>query len=525
MNSSELQSYDIFIIGGGINGAGIARDGAGRGYSVALAEMNDFASGTSSASTKLFHGGLRYLEFFKFKLVREALIEREVLLKASPHISWPMRFVLPLNPEMRFERDTPTSRFLERLMPWMKGRRPTWLIRLGLFLYDFLGRRNILIGTAAVDLKKNQVGAPLQDKYSKAYEYSDCWVEDSRLTLLNIIDSQQRGAKIYARTKVMSAVQQRGLWKIELKDEKENTFYCRAKLLINAGGPWVEDVIQNVSQLQSKEKVRLVRGSHIVIRKLYEHEKCYFFQGKDGRILFVIPYEEDFTLIGTTDAEHNSLSIKPKCSDAEIDYIIAFANIYFKNNISRDDIIWTYSGIRPLYDDGTISVSAATRDYVVKLNSSAGAPVLNIFGGKITTYRKLAESVLEEIDQIMCNTTDPWTADAPLPGGEISIEGVIKLRQDLAVQLPFLDEFTIRRLIRQYGTQCASIFSNINSVEDLSDYFGHGLFAHEIDWAIANEWVRSAEDFLWRRSKLGLRLNQSQVDSLENYIKSFLVNM
>ena len=277
-----------------------------------------------------------------------------------------------------------------------------------------------------------------------------------------------------------------------------------------------------MSKLESQEKVRLVKGSHIVTKKLYDHEKSYLFQGKDGRILFVIPYEEDYTLIGTTDVEHDSPRSKPKCSDIEIDYIISFVNNYFKNDISQRDVVWTYSGVRPLYDDGESSLTAVKRDYVIKLNSSAGVPVLNIFGGKITTYRKLAESALVEIDKIMCKKTVPWTAGTALPGGDTSIEGVFRLRQALALQLPFLDKFTIRRLIRQYGTQCVSIFSNINSVEDLAEHFGHGLFAHEIDWAIANEWVRCAEDFLWRRSKMGLRLNKSQADALDNYIKKQL---
>ena len=523
MNCSKNNKYDIFIIGGGINGAGIARDAAGRGYAVALAEMNDFASGTSSASTKLFHGGLRYLEFFEFRLVREALIEREVLLKVTPHISWPMRFVLPVNPEMQVESYTPISLVLARLMPWMKERRPTWLIRLGLYVYDFLGKRNILPGTVTVDLKNNEVGKPLQEKYKIAFEYSDCWVEDSRLTLLNVIDAQQRGATIYSRTKVMSAIQEKGVWKIQLKSEEGKNSFCSSKILINAAGPWVVDVIQNLAHLESHDKVRLIKGSHIVTKKLFEHEKCYIFQGEDGRVLFAIPYEEDYTLIGTTEVEHSNIYTYPECSNAEIDYIIAFVNSYLANKISKSDVIWTYSGVRPLYDDGAGSAAAAaTRDYAVKVNSSAGAPALNIFGGKITTYRRLAERVMSEIDQIMRKKTDPWTAGVALPGGDTSIEGVTELRQSLALQLPFLDKFTIRRLIRQYGTQCAFIFRNINSIDDLGEHFGHGLFAHEIDWAIANEWVQTAEDFLWRRTKLGLRLTKSQASVLEEYITNFL---
>lgn len=519
MTQSDDKPYDLFVIGGGINGAGIARDAAGRGYSVALAEMNDFASATSSASTKLFHGGLRYLEFFEFRLVREALIEREVLLKAMPHIAWPMRFVLPVFADMRFENDTPTSRLLSFFMPWMKGRRPRWLIRLGLFLYDNLGGRKILPGTSALDLRQAPEGAPLDDKYKHAFEYSDCWVEDSRLTLLNVVDAEKRGADIFERTKVTSAAFENGFWQVTLLDSFGNTSVCRAKMLVNAGGPWVEDVIQNVARLKTNDAVRLVRGSHIITKKLYDHDKCYFFQGTDGRIMFAIPYEEDFTLIGTTDAEHVDVFEKPVCTEREINYMIEFVNGYFKQDISPEDVVWTYSGVRPLYEDGASSATAATRDYVLRLNTSAGAPVLNIFGGKITTYRKLAESALEKIDSVFQKKTQKWTAGAPLPGGEVAIDDIQTLRSNLAKQLPFLDPFTIRRLVRQYGTQCETIFAQVNSLKDLGTSFGQGVFAHEIDWAIANEWVRSAEDFLWRRSKMGLRLSLEQAEALESYIK------
>ena len=511
--------YDLFVIGGGINGAGIARDAAGRGYSVALAEMNDFASATSSSSTKLFHGGLRYLEFFEFRLVREALIEREVLLKAMPHISWPMRFVLPVYPDMRFESDTPASRLLSLVMPWMKGRRPRWLIRLGLLLYDHLGGRKILPGTSSLNLDHAPEGEPLDDKYHHAYEYSDCWVEDSRLTLLNVMDAHRQGAKIYARTKVTSATPADRHWQITLEDAAGRQSTCRAKMIVNAGGPWVEDVIRNVTRVNTNEKVRLVRGSHIVTKRLYPHDKCYFFQGTDGRIMFSIPYEEDYTLIGTTDTDHNDPSEKPACTESEADYMIAFVNNYFKKKITRRDVVWTYSGVRPLYDDGANSATAATRDYTLRLDVSTGASVLNIFGGKITTYRKLAETALQEIDAVMMKQTRPWTASSPLPGGNVTVDGIPQLQSDLAAQLPFLNAFTIRRLIRQYGTQCAGIFADIKSIEDLGRSFGHGLFAHEIDWAIANEWVCSGEDFLWRRSKMGLRLTMRQSKALDSYIK------
>lgn len=517
--SDTVDICDLFVIGGGINGAGIARDAAGRGYSVRLAEMNDFASATSSASTKLFHGGLRYLEFFELGLVRKALIEREVLLNAMPHISWPMRFVLPIYPEMRFDSETPTSRQLSFVMPWLKGRRPAWLIRLGLFLYDHLGGRKMLQATDKLDLRKAPEGLPLQDKYELAYEYSDCWVEDSRLTLLNIRDAVNRGAHVHARTKVVSATRLDGIWELVLIDQSGEQTRCKARMIVNAGGPWVEDIIQGVARLNTTDRIRLVRGSHIVTRKLYDNGKCYFFQGSDGRIMFAIPYEEDFTLIGTTDAAHDDLAQKPECTDAEADYMIAFVNEYFERAISREDVVWSYSGVRPLYDDGASSATAATRDYVLRVDTSAGAPVLNIFGGKITTYRKLAEEALERVDTTLGRKTAPWTANASLPGGDFAYADHDMQLNRLARLLPFFDAFTIRRLFRQYGTQCAPIFAGVTGKDQLGTDFGHGVTEHEIDWAIANEWVQSAQDFLWRRSKMGLRFSEAETEKLDTHIR------
>ncbi|WP_299348931.1 glycerol-3-phosphate dehydrogenase, partial [uncultured Maritalea sp.] len=333
-------TYDLFIIGGGINGCGIARDAAGRGLSVALAEMDDLASATSSSSTKLFHGGLRYLEYFEFRLVREALIERENLLVAMPHISWPMRFVLPYHPDMRFESDTPTSKLLTMFMPWMKGQRPAWLIRLGLFMYDNLGGRKILPGTKTIDLTTAPEGDPIDNKFERAYEYSDCWVEDSRLVVLNARDAQNRGANIMTRTKVVNAVSEKGIWTVTTENKitgEQQEF--RAKLLVNAGGPWVENIIRNVAHIKTNEGVRLVRGSHIVTKKLFDHDKAYFFQGEDGRIIFAIPYEQDFTLIGTTDQDHADVDTKPECTPEEQEYLCKFASQYFEKPITRDDIV------------------------------------------------------------------------------------------------------------------------------------------------------------------------------------------
>jgi len=515
---NQTKNVDIFVIGGGVNGCGIARDAVGRGYSVCLAEMNDLASSTSSASTKLFHGGLRYLEYFEFRLVREALIEREILLRAMPHISWPMRFVLPFHKDMRFENDTPTSKLLSFIMPWTKGRRPAWLIRFGLFLYDHLGGREILPGTTTVDLRTGPEGEPLVDKFERAFEYSDCWVEDSRLVVLNARDAKAKGADIRVQTKVVSATFKNDLWHVVTQNADGVEQTTIAKMIVNAGGPWVEDIIRNTIQLKSTEGVRLVRGSHIVTKKMYDHDKCYFFQGEDGRITFSIPYEDDFTLIGTTDAEHADLSEKPTCTPEESRYLIEFANKYFKQKISDEDIVWSYSGVRPLYNDGASSATAATRDYVLKVNHSAGGPVLNVFGGKITTYRRLAESALELIDVEFKRKTTKWTAKASMPGGDFPVTGVPALQDELSKTLPFLPHKTIKRLIRQYGTEASSIFAGSTSLKDLGDDFGHGISQRELDWAIENEWVTEADDFLWRRSKLGLRLNRNEIEKVSAYI-------
>lgn len=515
--TSEVR--DLFVIGGGINGCGIARDAAGRGLSVTLAEMNDLASATSSASTKLFHGGLRYLEYFEFRLVREALIERETLLRAMPHISWPMRFVLPYHADMRFESNTPTSNLLSIVMPWMKGRRPAWLIRLGLFLYDNLGGRKVLPGTTTVDLRQGPEGAPLNDKFSKAYEYSDCWIEDSRLVVLNARDAQARGAQIMVGTKVLSADRVDDHWDVSIEDvQSGQKDVIKARMLVNAGGPWVGDIIQQRVRINSTEGVRLVRGSHIVTRKLYDHDKCYFFQGTDGRIIFAIPYEGDFTLIGTTDAEHDDPSVTPTCTPQERDYLVNFANQYFEKPISKDDVVWSYSGVRPLYDDGASSATAATRDYTLKVDSSGGAPILNCFGGKITTYRRLAESALEKIAPFFENVPGEWTAGVPLPGGDFPVDAFDRLVEDIQVEHPYLSPFHARRLVRAYGTLASDVLGDATSLDDLGEDFGASLTEREVRWLITHEFARCADDILWRRSKLGLRLSAEEIQRLDTWV-------
>ena len=519
MSQSETpETVDLFIIGGGINGCGIARDAVGRGYSVQLAEMNDLASATSSASTKLFHGGLRYLEYWEIRLVREALIERETLLRAMPHISWPMRFVLPFHRDMRFEGDTPTSKLLSVVMPWMKGRRPAWLIRLGLFMYDNLGGRQILKGTTSLKLHGTPEGEPLQDQFEKAYEYSDCWIEDSRLVVLNARDAQSRGAKINTRTKVVSAEQVDGAWQITLEPATGPRRIVRARMLVNAGGPWVEDVIRNTVRINTTEGVRLVRGSHIVTRKLYDHDKCYFFQGEDGRIIFTIPYETDFTLIGTTDADHADVRTKPICTPEEQSYLVNFASQYLKTPITTDDIVWTYSGVRPLYNDGASSATAATRDYVLKVDQSAGAPVLNVFGGKITTYRRLAETALQKIEPFFGKNDKPWTAGVALPGGDFPVDGVHALKDRLRDAYPFLSVRWADRLIKAYGNEAFDMLGDAKTAEDLGRDFGATLTEREVKWMVRNEFAHTANDIVWRRSKLGLRLSAQEIAKLDAWL-------
>ncbi|ABD56601.1 glycerol-3-phosphate dehydrogenase [Jannaschia sp. CCS1] len=508
--------YDLFVIGGGINGCGIARDAAGRGLSVCLAEMEDLAGATSSASTKLFHGGLRYLEYFEFKLVRHALEERETLLRAMPHISWPMRFVLPLSKDMRFDNSTPTSKILGTVMPWMKGRRPNWLIRVGLFLYDNLGGRKILPGTKGVSLDGTVEGAPLQDRFTKAYEYSDCWVEDARLVVLNARDAEARGARIMVRTEVTTAERDGDLWRVTVRGEAGNEV-IHARALVNAGGPWVADIVRNVARQNSSEGVRLVRGSHIVTRKLYDHDKCYFFQGTDGRIIFSIPYETDYTLIGTTDAEHLDSPRTAECTPEERDYLLTFANEYFKDSLSAEDVVWTYSGVRPLYDDGAKSATAATRDYVLSLDD-AGAPMLNVFGGKITTYRVLAQDAWDKIARFFPEATGHWTAGVPLPGGDFPVDGVPALIADLKAGYPFLSDRWAKRLIRAYGTEASDLLGMAKSADDLGQDFGATLTEAEVRWLMTREYARKAADVVWRRSKLGLKLSADQIAALDAYM-------
>ncbi|KGF68159.1 glycerol-3-phosphate dehydrogenase [Hoeflea sp. BAL378] len=494
--------YDVFVIGGGINGCGIARDAVGRGYSVCLAEMNDLASGTSSWSSKLIHGGLRYLEHYEFRLVREALTEREVLLANAPHIIWPLRFVLPHHREMR----------------------PAWLLRLGLFLYDHIGQRKLLPATRTLDLRTSPVGKPLKPLFSKGFEYSDCWVNDARLVVLNAVDAAERGADIHTRTEVVKAERRDGVWEIVLADRSGTSpaegreRRVRARMIVNAGGPWVDRILSGVVGRNDAHNVRLVQGSHIVVPKLHDHDRAYIFQNGDGRIIFALPYEEDFTLIGTTDRDYDGDPKDVAITDGEIDYLCAAASEYFARPVERASIVWTYSGVRPLYDDGATAAQEATRDYVLKPDPSEGAPLINIFGGKITTYRKLAESVLELVEARLGRKSSPWTHRAALPGGDFPADGFDALVARIEADYPFLEPRQARRYVRHYGTRARILLGAARSVAEMGQDFGHGLYAREVDYLIAQEWAMEAADVIWRRSKRGLRLDRDQVTALDAYM-------
>ncbi|MGI9385545.1 MAG: glycerol-3-phosphate dehydrogenase [Methyloligellaceae bacterium] len=491
---------DLAIIGGGINGCGIARDAAGRGLSVVLAEKDDLASGTSSASTKLIHGGLRYLEHYEFRLVRESLIEREVLLRAAPHIIRPMRFILPHH----------------------KGLRPRWLIRLGLFLYDHLGGRKLLPGTRTLDLTRDPAGRPLRDTFRHAFEYSDCWVEDARLVVLNAMDAAERGARIHVRTECVEAARERDRWRIKLRDTTTGaTSELHARALVNAAGPWVSEVLSGRIRLNTDDRVRLVKGSHIVVQRLFDGDRAYIFQNTDQRIVFAIPYEGDFTLIGTTDEDVTGDPGAATISDGEIAYLCDAVSAYFRTPISRDSIVWTYSGVRPLYDDGSTKAQEATRDYVLRLDAPKdAAPLLSIFGGKITTSRRLAEEALEELAPHLANGRAEWTAAAALPGGDFPVDGATALKERIRDAYPFLTEALAARLARAYGTRVWQLLGKITAQDQLGEHFGAELYELEVAYLMRHEWARTADDVLWRRSKLGLRLSKAERDGLRRWMEA-----
>lgn len=494
--------YDILIIGGGINGCGIARDAAGRGYTVCLCEAGDLGSGTSSASTKLIHGGLRYLEYYEFSLVRKALIEREVIWKMAPHIVRPLRFVLPHH----------------------KGLRPKWLLRLGLFLYDYMGGRKLLPPTKTVNLKLEDTGKALKPEFVSGFEYSDCQVNDSRLVILNAADAENKGAIIHTRTKVTDAQFLNDHWQITYENTANGkSNQITAKMIINAAGPWVDEVLRNIFGLNDVHNVRLVRGSHIVIKKKFQHDKCYIFQYSDGRIVFAIPYEDEYTLIGTTDADHDKMDERPEISPEETEYLCKVASDYFLEPVTQQDIVWTYSGVRPLYDDGASEAQEATRDYVLAQEKSVSpAPLVNIFGGKITTYRKLAESMLDEVASLIGKKGNPWTADTYLPGGDFPIGGMSNEVQKLLEEYPFLDNAYLSRLVRTYGTRTHLLLKGVNKKEQMGEHFGGQLFQKEVEYLIDHEWAYSEEDILFRRTKQGIKFDSKQTAHLAKFVQNYV---
>jgi len=503
LGALDAQACDVLVVGGGINGVGIARDLAGRGMRVILAEQDDLGAHTSSSSTKLIHGGLRYLEYYEFALVRKALLEREVLLKSAPHIMWPLRFVMPHDPSMR----------------------PAWMIRLGLFLYDHLARREVLPGSAGVDLRSHPLGAPLQERFTRGFVYSDGWVDDARLVILNALDAQAHGARILTRTRCTAAQRDAQGWTATLCSTDGHEYTVTARALVNAAGPWAEAFLRSSARPAHGEalvtkNLRLVKGSHIVVPRCFEHDHAYIFQNPDKRIIFAIPYEQHFTLIGTTDVELQGDPRDAGVGEDEIAYLCEQASRYFTNPVHPADVVWSYAGVRPLLDDASGDPSAVTRDYMLESNTQA-APLLSVWGGKITTFRKLAEEAADEIGRMLgvAASHKAWTKGASLPGGDLGAWIGQQRRPDtdferfvIAVQLRYswLEPALARRLARAYGSRIARVLDGASNRADLGEEVAPGLFEAELRYLQQEEWACTAEDVLWRRTKLGLHFNASQ---------------
>ncbi|WP_402718760.1 glycerol-3-phosphate dehydrogenase [Janthinobacterium rivuli] len=498
---------DVLVVGGGINGAGIARDAAGRGLSVLLCEKDDLAAHTSSASTKLIHGGLRYLEYYEFGLVRKALIEREVLLRSAPHIMWPLRFV----------------------MPHAQGQRPAWLIRAGLFLYDMLAKREILPASSGIDLTRHAAGTPLKPEFKRGFVYSDGWVDDARLVVLNAIDAADKGAHVLTRTRcTMLAREGEGegaSWLATLQDTDGKQTTVRARSVVNAAGPWTAEFLQQAAPGGQGRHLRLIKGSHIVVKRLFEHDHAYIFQHPDGRIVFAIPYEHDFTLIGTTDLDYQGDRGKVAIDDEEIRYLCELSSYYFSKPIVPADVVWTYAGVRPLVEDAAADAKAVTRDYRFELDRE-GAPLLSVFGGKITTFRKLAEEAMDMLAPLLGNTLAAWTASACLPGGDVygsapqnrSVREFGQFVQGLQREYAWLPAALVARYARAYGTRIHVLLAGRADVAAMGEEIAAGLYAAEVDYVRRHEWAVSAADILWRRSKLGLHLPRETADRLDAWL-------
>ncbi|MFM7948163.1 glycerol-3-phosphate dehydrogenase [Hafnia paralvei] len=495
-----METKDLIVIGGGINGAGIAADAAGRGLSVLMLEAKDLACATSSASSKLIHGGLRYLEHYEFRLVSEALAEREVLLKLAPHIAFPMRFRLPHQPHLR----------------------PAWMIRTGLFLYDHLGKRTSLPRSKGLRFGPDSV---LKSSLTRGFEYSDCWVDDARLVLLNAQEVVVRGGEVRTRTQVTRAYRENGLWVVEAKNaDTGETLTWRAKGLVNATGPWVKHFFDDGLELKSPYGIRLIKGSHIVVPRVHNQPQAYILQNEDHRIVFVIPWMDEFSIIGTTDVEYHGDPHDVKIDDNEVNYLLKVYNDHFKKQLGKEDIVWTYSGVRPLCDDESDSPQAITRDYTLDVHDQDGkAPLLSVFGGKLTTYRKLAEHALEKLSGYYENCGPAWTKNAVLPGGDLGTD-----RDSYAAQLrrrfTWLPEALARRYARTYGTRTEQLLGTAQSLEDLGEHFGHNLYEAELRYLIAEEWVVELDDAIWRRTKLGMWLDEGQKQRVAEWIREHRVN-
>ena len=498
MNSERLplkQAYDVVVVGAGINGAGIARDAAGRGLSVLLCDKDDIGSHTSSASTKLVHGGLRYLEQYEFSLVRKALQEREVLIRAAPHIIWPLRFVMPHDAHLR----------------------PAWMIRAGLFLYDHLARRELLPGSSGVDLRSHPSGAPLDPHFRRGFEYSDGWVQDARLVLINAVDARRHGADVKPHTRCIAARRVADRWRVTLVPASGDTQEVSTRILVNAAGPWVGLFLDQAVGLGAEKSVRLVKGSHIVVPRQFDHGYAYIFQNPDKRIIFAIPFEDDFTLIGTTDMEFNDDPDRVVIAADEITYLCEMTNRYFKRHIAPADVVWSYSGVRPLLDDETSDASSVTRDYSFEVDAN-GAPLLSIFGGKLTTFRRLAEDATDKLQVLLGQRIARWTAGAILPGGDLPGGNLTDYQNKLANKHPWLPAALVRRWARTYGTRSAEIIGNAASLDQLGEEVLPTLFAREIAYLVQEEWATTGDDILWRRTKLGLRVGPSGAATLDHWL-------
>lgn len=489
---------DLLIIGGGINGVGVAVDAVGRGLSVVLCEKDDLANHTSSASSKLIHGGLRYLEQIEFKLVREALKEREILLRKIPYLVHSLKFVLPHDRHLR----------------------PAWLIRMGLFLYDYLAKRESLKGAKKLDLHQVIEGKPLREKFKVGFSYMDCYTDDARLVVVNALDAKKRGAKIFTRTCCYSAKREEGGWAASLKDShNQKEFTVHAKAIVNAAGPWVSNILQEVVNITSSSQVRLIKGSHFTVPKLYKGNHAYILQNPDGRVVFVVPYKRDFSLIGTTDIVFATDPNHVVISNEEIEYLLQSVNYYFTRAVAKKDINWSYAGVRSLYDDKSKKASEITREYHLDLNDENGqTPIISIFGGKITTYRSLAEHVLSKLSPYFSNMTGNWTEKSKLPGGDLSGYSFDNFVKKLKQEYPWVPKRMLYRHAESYGNITHKILKNAKTLNDLGKHFGADLYEAEVRYLIKEEWVQTCEDLIWRRSKLGLFLTEAEIAQLKEYI-------